>query len=114
MTHPFPTRRSSDLMGALRTSCMIALILAGADFLSLVMGFTGLPSNLAAWIAGLELPPLALIAALTVFYIVLGCFLDGISAVVLTMAVVEPMVLTTGHYLQCVGIFRVTLFLWAP
>src|SRR3546814_3601017 len=71
----------ASLMGALRTSCMIALILAGADFLSLAMGFTGLPRNLAAWIAGLELTPLALIAALTVFYIVLGCFLDGISAV---------------------------------
>src|SRR3546814_1896051 len=91
-------------MGALRTSCMIALILAGADFLSLAMGFTGLPRNLAAWIAGLELTPLALIAALTVFYIVLGCFLDGISAVVLTMVVVEPMVRQAGIDMLWFGI----------
>jgi tripartite ATP-independent transporter DctM subunit len=98
---------AESLMGATRTSCMIALILAGADFLSLAMGFTGLPRNLAAWIASLELTPLALIAALTVFYIVLGCFLDGISAVVLTMAVVEPMVRQAGIDMLWFGIFLV-------
>ncbi len=96
-----------SLMGATRTSCMIALILAGADFLSLAMGFTGLPRNLAAWIGSLELTPLALIAALTVFYIILGCFLDGISAVVLTMAVVEPMVRQAGIDMLWFGIFLV-------
>ena len=96
-----------SLMGATRTSCMIALILAGADFLSLAMGFTGLPRNLAAWIGSLELTPLALIAALTVFYIILGCFLDGISAVVLTMAVVEPMVREAGIDMLWFGIFLV-------
>jgi tripartite ATP-independent transporter DctM subunit len=103
------TRQSftESLMGAVRTSCMIALILAGADFLSLAMGFTGLPRDLAAWIAGLELSPLALIVALTVFYIVLGCFLDGISAVVLTMAVVEPMVRQAGIDMLWFGIFLV-------
>jgi tripartite ATP-independent transporter DctM subunit len=98
---------AESLMGATRTSCMIALILAGADFLSLAMGFTGLPRNLAAWIATLELTPLALIAALTVFYIILGCFLDGISAVVLTMAVVEPMVRQAGIDMLWFGIFLV-------
>jgi len=103
------TRESfvESLMGATRTSCMIALILAGADFLSLAMGFTGLPRNLAAWIGSLELSPLALIAALTVFYIILGCFLDGISAVVLTMAVVEPMVRQAGIDMLWFGIFLV-------
>ena len=88
-----------SLMGATRTSCMIALILAGADFLSLAMGFTGLPRNLAAWIGSLELTPLALIAALTVFYI--------ISSVVLTMAVVEPMVRQAGIDMLWFGIFLV-------
>ncbi|WP_193367735.1 TRAP transporter large permease [Pelagibius marinus] len=96
-----------SLMGATRTSCMIALILAGAKFLTLSMGFTGLPRDLAAWIGSLELSPLALIAALTVFYIVLGCFLDGISAVVLTMAVVEPMVRQAGIDMLWFGIFLV-------
>jgi tripartite ATP-independent transporter DctM subunit len=96
-----------SLMGATRTSCMIALILAGADFLSLAMGFTGLPRNLAAWIGSMELTPLALIIALTVFYVILGCFLDGISAVVLTMAVVEPMVRQAGIDMLWFGIFLV-------
>ena len=81
-----------SLMGAVSTSAMVAFILMGAAFLSLSMGFTGLPRALAGWIASLDLSVFTLMAALTVFYIIIGCFLDGISAVVLTMAVVEPMV----------------------
>ena len=75
---------------------MIALILAGAHFLTLAMGFTGLPRHVAEFIGSLQLSPLMLIFALTIFYIVLGCFLDGISSVVLTMAVVEPMIRQAG------------------
>jgi TRAP-type C4-dicarboxylate transport system permease large subunit len=86
---------------------MIALILAGAAFLTLSMGFTQLPRNLAAWIGSLELTPMMLIVALTVFYIVLGCFLDGISAVVLTMAVIEPMVRQAGFDMIWFGIYLV-------
>ncbi len=70
-----------SLMGATRLYCMIALILAGAAFLTLAMGYIGLPRHLAAWIGGLELSPFALVVALMIFYIVLGCFpgrhLDG-------------------------------------
>ena len=88
---------------------MIAFILMGASFLSLSMGFTGLPRALAEWIAYLELSPLMLIAALTVFYIVIGCFLDGISAVVLTMAVVEPMVRSAGIDMIWFGVFIVVV-----
>ena len=99
----------ASLMGATRTSCMIALILAGAAFLALAMGFTGLPRGLAQWIASLELSPLMLIAALTLFYIVLGCFLDGISVVVLTMAVVEPMIRLAGIDVIWFGIFIVVV-----
>ncbi len=87
-----PATFAASLMGAVRTSAMVAFILMGAAFLSLSMGFTGLPRALAEWIASLDLSVFTLIAALTVFYIVIGCFLDGISAVVLTMAVIEPMV----------------------
>ncbi len=96
-----------SVMGAVVTSAMIALILAGAAFLTLAMGFTQLPRNLAAWIGSLELTPLALIVALTIFYIVLGCFLDGISAVVLTMAVIEPMVRQAGFDMIWFGIYLV-------
>lgn len=103
------TRESfiQSLMGATRTSCMIALILAGSAFLTLAMGFTGLPRHLAGAIAAMELSPLTLIIALTIFYIVLGCFLDGISSVVLTMAVVEPIVRAAGIDLIWFGIFVV-------
>ena len=103
------TRRTfvDGLMGATRLSCMIALILAGAAFLTLAMGFTGLPRGLAEWIDSLDLSPWMLIAALTVFYIILGCFLDGISMVVLTMAVVLPTVQRAGLDLVWFGIFVV-------
>ncbi len=98
---------TESLMGATRTSAMIALILAGAAFLSLSMGFTGLPRALADFIGSLDLSRFELIMALLVFYIILGCFLDGISSVVLTMAVVEPMIRQAGIDLIWFGIFIV-------
>lgn len=103
------TTFSASLMGATRTSAMIALILAGAAFLSLAMGFTGLPRALANVIAELELTRFELLMALLVFYVVLGCFLDGISSVVLTMAVVEPMVRSAGIDIIWFGIFIVVV-----
>jgi len=98
---------TESLMGATRTSAMIALILAGAAFLSLSMGYTGLPRALADFIATLDLSRFELLIALLVFYIVLGCFLDGISSVVLTMAVVEPMIREAGIDVIWFGIFVV-------
>ncbi|MDX1513863.1 MAG: TRAP transporter large permease subunit [Gammaproteobacteria bacterium] len=95
------------LMGATRTSCMIAFILAGAAFLTVAMGFTGIPRMLAEWIGGLGLSPYMLILALTLFFAVLGCFLDGISVVVLTTAVILPMVEHAGIDLIWFGIYIV-------
>lgn len=96
-----------SLLGATRLYCMIALILAGSAFLTLAMGYIGLPRHLAEWINGLGLTPLALIMALMVFYIVLGCFLDGISMVVLTIGVILPAVEAVGIDLIWFGIFVV-------
>jgi tripartite ATP-independent transporter DctM subunit len=96
-----------SLLGAARLYCMIALILAGAAFLTLAMGYIGLPRRLAEWIGGLGLSPIALIVALMVFYIILGCFLDGISMVVLTMGVILPTVEIAGIDLLWFGIFIV-------
>ena len=96
-----------SLLGATKTSCMIAFILAGATFLSLAMGFTGLPRNLALWIEGMELSPYVLIFVLMIFYIILGMFLDGISAVVLTMAIIEPMIRQAGFDMILFGVFLV-------
>ena len=99
----------SSLLGATKTSCMISFILAGSSFLSLAMGFTGLPRNLALWINSLELSPYILIFALMLFYIILGMFLDGISAVVLTMAIIEPMIRQAGFDMIWFGIFLVVV-----
>jgi C4-dicarboxylate transporter, DctM subunit len=96
-----------SLLGATRLYCMIALILSGAAFLTLAMGYIGLPRELAEWIATLGLTPFALVVALALFYIVLGCFLDGISMVVLTMGVILPTVEKAGIDLLWFGIFIV-------
>ncbi len=96
-----------SLMGGTRLYCMIALILAGAAFLTLSMGYIGLPRHLAEWIASLGLGKLGLIVALTGFFVVLGCFLDGISMVVLTMGVILPTVQKAGIDLLWFGVFVV-------
>jgi len=98
-----------SVMGATRTSCMIAFILAGASFLTVAMGFTGIPRALAQAIAALELSPYVLLVALTLFFVVLGCFLDGISVVVLTTSVILPMVQTAGIDPIWFGIYLVVV-----
>jgi len=98
---------SKSLLGATKTSCMIAFILAGSSFLTLAMAFTGLPKNLAVFIDTLQLSPYMLLLVLTLFYIILGMFLDGISAVVLTMAIIEPMIRQAGFDMIWFGIYLV-------
>ncbi|MCG7199439.1 TRAP transporter large permease subunit [Marinobacter pelagius] len=95
------------LMGTVKTSTMIAFILVGAHFLTVSMGFTGIPRDLASWINTLELSPYMLLLALTVFFILLGCFLDGISVVVLTTSVILPMVQAAGIDPMWFGIYLV-------
>jgi tripartite ATP-independent transporter DctM subunit len=97
------------LMGATRLYCMIALILGGSAFLTLAMGYIGLPRQLAEWIGSLGLSPGVLLVALAVFYVLLGCFLDGISIVVLTMAVLLPTIQTAGIDPLWFGIFVVVV-----
>ncbi|MEM1385285.1 MAG: TRAP transporter large permease subunit [Pseudomonadota bacterium] len=95
------------LMGAVRTSTMIAFILAGAAFLSIAMGFTGVPRVIAAEVESWNLNSYQLLAVLTLLYILLGCFLDGVSMMVLTASVVLPMVKAAGIDLLWFGIFTV-------
>jgi C4-dicarboxylate transporter DctM subunit len=86
---------------------MLGLILVGVHFLTLAMGFIGIPNALAEWIATLGLSPIELIISLTFFFIILGCFLDGISVIVLTTSVVLPMVTQANIDLIWLGIFLV-------
>jgi tripartite ATP-independent transporter DctM subunit len=95
------------LLGATRTSCMIAFILAGAAYLTAAMGFTGIPSALAEWISGFNFSHWQLITVLTAFFILLGCFLDGISMVVLTTSIIIPLVERAGFDLIWFGIYLV-------
>lgn len=96
-----------SLLGATRLYCMIALILAGAAFLTLSMGYIGLPRQLAEFVTGLGLSSGVLILAIALFYILLGCFLDGISMIVLTMGVILPTISGAGIDLIWFGIFVV-------
>jgi tripartite ATP-independent transporter DctM subunit len=96
-----------SLMGAVRLSCMIGFILAGAAFLTQAMAYTGIPAAMARWVAGQGLSSLQIIAALTLIYIILGCFIDGISMIVLTTSVVIPIVQGAGFDLLWFGIFIV-------
>ena len=100
---------TSGVGAACRVYCMIGLILAGAAFLTLAMGFVGLPRHLAEFITAQNLSPFALVMALTVFYLILGCFLDGISMVVLTIGVLLPTVQAAGFDLVWFGVFTVLL-----
>ena len=96
-----------SVMGATRTSCMIAFILAGAAFLTVAMGFTGVPRIMAEWISAQGFSAVHLIVVLTVLYIILGCFIDGISMVVLTSSVILPSVKAANIDLLWFGIFIV-------
>jgi tripartite ATP-independent transporter DctM subunit len=97
----------ASVMGTVRVNCMIMLILAGASYMSTSMAYTGIPAALAGWVDSFHLSPYALIAALTVMYIVLGTALDGISMIVLTTAIVIPMIKQAGFDLVWFGIFVV-------
>lgn len=96
-----------SVTGAVKNSCMLGLILVGAHFLTLAMGFIGIPNALAEWIASMGLAPIQLIICLTFFFVLLGCFLDGISVIVLTTSVVLPMVTQANIDLIWFGIFLV-------
>jgi tripartite ATP-independent transporter DctM subunit len=98
---------SGALLSSTKTSCMIAFILAGAAFLTTAMGFTGIPRALAEWISGYNLSQAMLLVVLTIFFILLGCFLDGISMVVLTTSIIMPLVEKAGFDLIWFGVYIV-------
>jgi tripartite ATP-independent transporter DctM subunit len=96
-----------SIMSAMKTSCMIALILSCAAFLGLAMDYSGVPRLLAEWITGMNLSPVHLIAYLTVLFIILGCFIDGISIVVIVSSIILPAIKFAGIDLIWFGIYLV-------
>ncbi|WP_353185291.1 TRAP transporter large permease subunit [Bosea sp. (in: a-proteobacteria)] len=105
------TRESfrEGLMAAMRTSCMISFIIACAACLTIAVAFVDIPRSLASWVEAMHLSPYALLAVLAVFMLILGCFLEGISIIVLTSSVMLPMVQAAGIDLLWFGIFVVIL-----
>ena len=97
------------LVSATRVSCMIMFILAGAAFLTKTMAFTGIPRELAEVVHAMNLSPFGLIGVLVLVYLILGTALDGISMIVLTSAVVLPMIQKAGFDLVWFGIFIIML-----
>lgn len=100
----WPMFRES-LLAATRLSCMIFLILSGAAFLTTSLAYAGIPAALASWVAEMQLHPYALLAVLCIMYVMLGCFIEGISMIVLTATVVLPLVSQAGFDLLWFGIF---------
>ncbi len=98
---------TGSLMGAVRTSCMINLILAGAASSTKAMAYSGIPAAMAEWVGAQGFSPYVIILVLTLIYLVLGCFIDGISMIVLTVSVVLPIIAQTGFDLIWFGIFIV-------
>ncbi len=96
-----------SINSTLRTSCMIAILIAAAGFMSSFMAIAGIPKAVASSIAAMELSPFALIALLTFVYILLGIFLDGVSMILLTLPVVLPMVTGAGFDPLWFGIFLI-------
>ncbi|MGR4068337.1 TRAP transporter large permease [Billgrantia sp. C5P2] len=96
-----------SLFAAIRTACMIAFIIAGASFLTSAMGFTQVPMQLARAIGEMGLSPTMLLVALTLLLLVMGCFLDGISLILLVTAIIMPLVSAAGFDLIWFGIYLV-------
>ena len=94
-------------LGAVRTISMIGLIVAGAYFLSIALGFLGVPRMIAGEIAALDLSPIALIVLLLVFYAILGCVLEGMSSIVMTLPITLPLVTAAGFDKIWFGVFLV-------
>jgi tripartite ATP-independent transporter DctM subunit len=95
------------LLGTVRTCSMIGLILVGALFLSKAMARLGLPAEVANAIQSWGLHPFALIAVLLLFYLALGCVLDGLSAIVMTLPVTLPLAVGAGFDPIWFGVFLI-------
>ena len=94
-------------IGSVQTCAMIALIVLGASILGSAAAFLGIPAAVAEFVRSLGLSPFMLIVALIIFYLILGCFLDGFSMIVMTLPIVMPIVKAAGFDPIWFGIFLV-------
>jgi len=98
-----------SIISSVQTSCMIAVILIAAGFLSTAMGFLHVPQDVATAIASFDLTPYQLIAVLAVFYVILGMFLEGISITVMSLPITLPLIISAGFDPIWFGVFLVIM-----
>jgi C4-dicarboxylate transporter, DctM subunit len=97
------------LMGSVKTSCMIMWIVCGASYLSVAVGYLGIPAQMTAFIATLALSKYMLIVILSVMYIILGCLLDGFSMIVMSLPIALPLIKAAGFDPIWFGIYLVVM-----
>jgi len=102
-----PRNVGAALVAAVRTTSMIGLIIAGAVFLSIAMGYLGIPRFVANSVAAMDLSPLGLILILLVVYVLLGCVLEGLSIIVMTLPITLPLVTMAGFDPIWFGVFLI-------
>jgi len=93
----------------MKATAMIMLIVIGASFLNFVMAATGLTSSLTDAIAALNLPPLAMVLVVVVFYLMLGCFMETLSMMIMTVPIVAPVMIALGFDPVWLGIVIIVL-----
>ncbi len=100
---------AESLLSTVKTTAMICFIIAGAAFMSQMVGFVGITRSVSQYITGLELSPYMLLFVLALMYLLLGMILDGISIVVMTLPIVLPIVVLAGFDPLWFGIFVVIM-----
>ncbi|MEZ2721217.1 TRAP transporter large permease [Paenalcaligenes hominis] len=81
------------LLGTAQSSAMVLLILLGADFLNSALALSRMPVELADWVLTLEMSPLLVLAAILIIYIILGCVMDSLAMILLTIPIFYPIVM---------------------
>ncbi|MEW6259053.1 MAG: TRAP transporter large permease subunit [Thermodesulfobacteriota bacterium] len=99
----------ATLLGTVKTTCMIMLIVVGASYLSVVVGYLGITRKLTLFVTSLGLSKYTLIFILSLLYIVLGCLVDGFSMIVMTTPIVLPMVTAVGFDPIWFGIYLIIM-----
>lgn len=97
------------VLGSIKTSCMIMLIVCGASYLSVAVGYLGIPAKLTQFIGTLGLTKYQLIIILSVMYIILGCMLDGFSMIVMSLPLALPLIKAAGFDPLWFGIYLVIM-----
>jgi len=97
------------LTATVRTTASVLFIVLAAALLSYALGVTGTGRALTEWVAGLGLPRLAFLLAVVALYVVLGCFIDSLAMIVITVPLLHPVLLTYGVDLVWFGVLLVIL-----